>query len=260
MSDTIYSAPGATFFSELDSAATGLVGTVGVRLIRKSDEVVVTARTTAGIVEFPAGSGRYVFTGTAPAVAGAYTVFWDTGTVTPSTTASDDLVVTYNLPTGGAEPPGGSRPYSYATLADVSGMIPGFTPATSSKPTASQVLGHISNVANELEAAFSVLDYQTPIPTTATASMDIMRSYVTIGAAYRTAMAMPQGKDSKHAADYGAEWRAILSSIESGRRELPDAPRQGGKRTRSAGGRSAPSEPSEDSTSTFTRDTTFTQR
>jgi hypothetical protein len=105
MSDTIYTAPGATFHSSLDNAPTGLVGTVGVQIIRKSDEAVVTARTTAGIVESPAGSGRYVATLVAPAVKADYTVFWDTGSVTPTTTASDELVVTA---TGFPEPEGES--------------------------------------------------------------------------------------------------------------------------------------------------------
>lgn len=98
MSDTIYSLPGAVFYSELDNAPTGLVGTVAVRLLRKSDDVTVTARTTAGIVESPADSGRYKATMVAPNVEGAYTVFWDKGEVTPTTTATDDLVVTANLP------------------------------------------------------------------------------------------------------------------------------------------------------------------
>lgn len=98
MSDTIYSRPGEPFFSELDNTTSGLVGTVGVRIIRKSDQVEVVARTTEGIVESPAGSGRYQATLTAPDENGDYTVLWDTGTVTPETTASDDLYVTYNRP------------------------------------------------------------------------------------------------------------------------------------------------------------------
>ena len=97
MSDTIYAHPGATAFSELDGAPTGLIGTIGFRIIRKSDNVEVAPRTIAGIVESPAGSGRYQATFTAPTAKGDYTVFWDLGTVTPETTTSDDLVVTNNL-------------------------------------------------------------------------------------------------------------------------------------------------------------------
>jgi hypothetical protein len=92
MSDII-AAPDATFLSELDNAPTGLVGTIGVRIIRDSDQVEVLARTTKGIVESPAGSGHYTATLVAPSTAGDYSVLWDSGTVTPSTTAVDDLVV-----------------------------------------------------------------------------------------------------------------------------------------------------------------------
>lgn len=97
MSDTIYAHAGATTFSELDGAPTGLVGTIGFRLIRKLDNVTVAARTTAGIVESPAGSGRYQATFTAPTAQGDYTVFWDLGSISPETTTSDDLVVTNDL-------------------------------------------------------------------------------------------------------------------------------------------------------------------
>lgn len=98
MSDTIYSLPGAVYYSELDNAPTGLVGVLGVQLLAKDDDAVVMARTTAGIVEVPVGSGRYKATLVAPGVQGDYTVFWDKGEVTPTTTATDDLVVTANLP------------------------------------------------------------------------------------------------------------------------------------------------------------------
>lgn len=96
MSDTIYVSPGATFYSDFDNAPVGLVGTVGVRLLRKSDDVEIMKRTTAGIVETPVGSGRYKATLIAPVEQGEYTVLWDTGTLKSS--ASDDLVVTYHLP------------------------------------------------------------------------------------------------------------------------------------------------------------------
>lgn len=106
MSDTIYSAPGATFYSILDNTPTGLVGTLGVRIIRNSDDVEVSARTTAGITESPAGSGRYKAALQAPEVKGTYTVLWDTGTVSPSTTATDDLTVTSAPPSFAEAEPG----------------------------------------------------------------------------------------------------------------------------------------------------------
>lgn len=93
MSDTIYTRPGATYFSEFEGAPTGLTGTVGVRLINDLTDVETMARTTAGISEVPAGSGHYLFKGTGPAP-GDYSVVWDTGSVTPTTVASDRLLST----------------------------------------------------------------------------------------------------------------------------------------------------------------------
>lgn len=94
----IYAAPGQTFEATLANAPTGLVGTIGVRIL---DNVGgTTARSTAGIVETPAGSGHYAATLTAPTVGAMYSVFWDTGVVGPTTTASEDLIVTNSTPTG----------------------------------------------------------------------------------------------------------------------------------------------------------------
>jgi hypothetical protein len=97
-SDTIYKLPGAIFTSELENAETGLLGTLGVRILAKLGGEEVVARHTDGIAEDPAGSGRYVATLTAPTRKADYSIFWDAGTVSPLTTASDDLVVTTNLP------------------------------------------------------------------------------------------------------------------------------------------------------------------
>ena len=90
----IFAAPGATFYPELDAAPTGLMGTLGVRILRNIDNVEVLPRTTLGITEAPAGSGHYTAVLIAPVDPGEYSVFWDTGTVTPQTTASEDLTVT----------------------------------------------------------------------------------------------------------------------------------------------------------------------
>jgi hypothetical protein len=89
----IYAAPSTTFEATLTGAPTGLVGTVGVRVLDNAGAETV-ARTTAGIIEFPAGSGFYSVSLAAPSVPGSYTVMWDTGTVGPATTFTDDLVVT----------------------------------------------------------------------------------------------------------------------------------------------------------------------
>lgn len=87
-----YAQPSTAFEARVNGFASGLTGTVGVQ-IRDNIGGVSVARTTSGIAEDPAGSGSYVATLTAPADAGQYTVFWDGGVVSPSTTASEELVV-----------------------------------------------------------------------------------------------------------------------------------------------------------------------
>src|SRR3990167_6833959 len=89
----IYAAPGATFEAVAQGFATGLVGTIGARLI---DNVggTTTARVTAGITEFPASWGVYELVMTAPTTQGEYTVIWDDGTVSPSHVATESLTVT----------------------------------------------------------------------------------------------------------------------------------------------------------------------
>lgn len=97
----IYAAPGASFEAVVSGLPTGLAGTARVRIL---DNVGATVfgPSTAGIVELVAGSGSYAVTLTAPATGGQFTVLWDTGTVSPSTTAAEDLVVTADLPPGAA--------------------------------------------------------------------------------------------------------------------------------------------------------------
>lgn len=75
----------------VQGAPTGLTGTLGVR-ITDEDAVVVTARTTAGIVESPSGSGTYRATLTTPDENGDYLITWDTGGGSPQY-ASEVLTV-----------------------------------------------------------------------------------------------------------------------------------------------------------------------
>lgn len=88
----IAAAPGASFETVVQGFPTGLAGTVGVQVIDNIGGVTIARVTTA--VERPASSGIYAITLTAPAASGQYTIVWDQGTITPSTTATDDLVVT----------------------------------------------------------------------------------------------------------------------------------------------------------------------
>ena len=79
----------STSFEATAQFDTGLVGTLGVRII---DNVgaTTTARVTAGIIEYPATSGLYQKTLTSPGTAGQYSLVWDDGT----NYATDDLLVT----------------------------------------------------------------------------------------------------------------------------------------------------------------------
>jgi hypothetical protein len=107
-------APGAAFETTVGNMPSGLVGTIGVRILNNVTGATTLARTTAGIIEFPAGSGFYTATLTAPATDGYYSAFWDTGTVSPSTTAAESLNVGV-VAVGGSLPSG----IDLCTLADV---------------------------------------------------------------------------------------------------------------------------------------------
>lgn len=109
----IYARPSQSFDSTTQNAPTGLVGTIGVRIIDQPAGTTVTARTTTGIAEQPAGSGIYSATLTAPATAGTYLVVWDTGGGSPRF-ASEELVVTGVLPSDVVLPVAGS----YVTVAE----------------------------------------------------------------------------------------------------------------------------------------------
>ena len=115
----IYAAPAQSFEATLVGAPTGLVGSLGVRILDGVGGVTL-ARTTAGIVEALAGSGTYVATLTAPTTAGQYVVLFDTGVVSPSTTAAEELVVTSSAP--GFVPATGWAP-NYASLVDLKAAV-----------------------------------------------------------------------------------------------------------------------------------------
>lgn len=89
----IHARPETTFEAQADGFATGLAGTIGVRIIDTPAGTTITARTTTGITEAPAGSGLYSVLLTAPATAGDYSIVWDTGGGAP-TWAREELHVT----------------------------------------------------------------------------------------------------------------------------------------------------------------------
>jgi hypothetical protein len=93
----IYAGTYSTVIATTNNFATGLVGTLGVRIIDSSGTNIVSRRTT-GITEPISGSGFYVATidltalSSAPAP-GHYFVFWDNGSVSPGNNASEDLLL-----------------------------------------------------------------------------------------------------------------------------------------------------------------------
>ena len=91
---TIFAAPSGTVEAGLQWDVSGLVGTIGIRIIDTPAGATFLARTTAGIAENPAGSGLYEWSGSAPSTAGSYSVIWDDGSATPGHVALEELIVT----------------------------------------------------------------------------------------------------------------------------------------------------------------------
>lgn len=90
------SAPSVSFETSASGFDSGLVGTIGVRVMDGLGGTTITRRTT-NVVESPAGSGIYTAVLTAPALEGQYLIVWDTGGATPEY-ASEELLVTYSVP------------------------------------------------------------------------------------------------------------------------------------------------------------------
>ena len=100
------------FTASASGAATGLVGTIGVRVVDDEGNVVIT-RTTSGIIELVVGSGVYAWTyASAPATLGSYEIIWDTGST--AFASEDMLVVATPITTAGSGAP------PYPTVADLS--------------------------------------------------------------------------------------------------------------------------------------------
>lgn len=95
----IYATPGESRVHGF-LANTGLAGTARIRIVQGA--ATITAATTSGIVEYPASSGAYQATFTAPSTSGNYLILIDDGAVTPGHLDAVDLVVTYASPSVGA--------------------------------------------------------------------------------------------------------------------------------------------------------------
>jgi hypothetical protein len=77
------------FTASASGAASGLVGTIGVQVVR-GDGSVAIARSTDDIIELVPGSGVYAWTcDSGPSVPGDYSIVWDNGA---ATFAAEDLI------------------------------------------------------------------------------------------------------------------------------------------------------------------------
>lgn len=115
----IYAKPAQSFDATLQGAPTGLVGTLGVRIIDQPAGTLMLARTTSGISEQPVGSGIYSTALTAPAVNGTYLVVWDTGGLAP-VFASEELQVAGVVPADVIPAPAGPG----ANVVSLIGYVP----------------------------------------------------------------------------------------------------------------------------------------
>lgn len=122
----IYAAGGQTFEATLTGAPTGLVGTLGVQ-ITDGQGGVTLARTTAGIVEFPVGSGVYTASLTAPATLGSYVLVWDDGA---GAFTGEDLAVTASAPLPPAPGLETLSPQALCSVADAAAYIDSADPVT----------------------------------------------------------------------------------------------------------------------------------
>lgn len=110
-------------FTATAIAAPDLVGTIGSRIM-KADGITAAGgdRSTAGFVELlqPGGihTGYYTLSRTAPGVQGRYTVLIDTGTLSPQTISTTELIVALH-----GEVLIGAQEYA-PTVADVASYIP----------------------------------------------------------------------------------------------------------------------------------------
>jgi hypothetical protein len=159
----IYVKPGNNFQTNMDGAPIGLVGAIGVRIIKSENGTVVSDRKTTGIIELVANSGTYRAQLVAPQEPGEYTIFWDTGAVGPKTTATEDLTVTV-VPEDAVEERGSNIEPSVGEVANLiesrtrdgrSGTMLGtFTEKT--VPTEEQALKAITDAINDVRTDIGV--------------------------------------------------------------------------------------------------------
>lgn len=122
----------------------------------------------------------------------------------------------------------------YAQLSDVQGKLPFFRVGATSVPNSSQIARFLEEVSDELDSSLIREGYRIPVGSmtassaaqAASQSLSVLRAWAALGAAAKTAEAMPQGVDSKHAEMYRSQFSAILKGISDDSAELFDAERE----------------------------------
>jgi hypothetical protein len=174
----VFALPGASFEATLAGASTGLEGTLGVRIVDGATDTEIVARSTADISEYPADSGIYTATLIAPTTQGQYLIVWDTGTVSPSTVAEEDLSVVSSLASVG-------RGVAFATTDDIAARLEEPELSAESEAAASMLLDLATAVVTQAAGKDSDwADALDPVP-------DVLRG-LTIEVVCR-AMARPRG-------------------------------------------------------------------
>lgn len=105
----LYFSPNSVMEATLDSVFSGGAGQFRISIIDTPTGDVVIPPTADGIVEVPAGSGIYSWSGMAPARTGQYTIYWDNGEDPPEVYATEDLIVTGQSQEAGAMSVQGAR-------------------------------------------------------------------------------------------------------------------------------------------------------
>ncbi len=154
-----YVEPSASYTSRVFGLNTGLTGTARFRLIDNDSTAddPIYGPSTAGIIEDPAGSGSYVFTGgVAPATDGKYSRIWDSGAAT-DLVPDEDMIVLTGLTL--AEAPSGDV---YADTDELARLLKINTPTTAQLAAMSRVL---LVAAEEIDSEIDLADDADPLTT-----------------------------------------------------------------------------------------------
>jgi len=111
---------------------------------------------------------------------------------------------------------------AYCNLADVEGEV-GFKYDAETQPSRTEAREIIIGVAAEIDGALEAVGYTIPIPASATRTLQMLKRYNTIGAAYRLWHADVRGTDNfPHVQSWELDFRTFLERIIEGKMKLPN--------------------------------------